>query len=328
MDWPLFVILLIAGLVVLRWATTHFRTVPEGYVAVTQWMDRYRRSVAQPYLLWPFEEEVIQILVRQREVTTEVPAVFTHGGMPVTVVLRYALSIDLAKMHRDELYYSEAERKEQEVKILKNILQAAVQQAPRPKPVAPGLPTKDQNRVDLEMFFSPFLGDSFFQLRDQVQTEARLRLAEHGLIVTQDPMVINRLILPPDLVQSYTELLVHNFDSTMLYDAIKRVKAAAPDMSDSTLTQLVNVFQNPSADMRSIFTNGSLAPEMYIQDRDTFLRPQATPNPAAHIQTPPRSAPSPVEHSPTQVSTEAVGNGQPSNLPLRREDMAMLKALD
>ena len=100
----LFAILALGGLLPAFYIARRMRKVQEGHIAVVHWMDRFSRTVgAGPYWLRPFEDEVAQVYVRQREATAALPNIFTDGGLPVTVNLRYAFRLDPASMATDEL---------------------------------------------------------------------------------------------------------------------------------------------------------------------------------------------------------------------------------
>ena len=119
----LFAIMAVTGLGLAQYFKRRVRTVKEGHIAVLQWMDRFSRKVgAGPYWLRQFEEEVAQVYVRQREATISLPKIFTDGGLGVTVDLHYAYRLDPERMEKDELYYSEAERKKQQEMLMREAL--------------------------------------------------------------------------------------------------------------------------------------------------------------------------------------------------------------
>jgi hypothetical protein len=280
------ILLLIIVLLVVVWLMKSFKTVPEGYVAITNWMDRYARILEPgPHLLMPFEEEKAQIKVRQSEGKLAVPNVFTHGGLPVVVNLRYTYRLDPRRMHRDELYYLEDERREQQVNIFKQIFQeviaelapSAEQSAQKSAPQNPqGGGGADKgttpSRVDIAGLFSPFVGRQGIELKRRVEERARKMLAEHGvMLATNAPFVIYGLQLPDVIVEAYMDLIASDFNSTAMSDFIARVRNAT-NMSEAGLVQLLNVIQNPSADLRAIFASGFVQPEMHIQDGKPGVR--------------------------------------------------------
>lgn len=314
------IIVIVAALIYIAvaWLRSRVRTVPQGHVAVIHWMSRLSRVVGPgPYFLRPFETEKTKIMIRQREATIGIPNVFTHGGLPVTVNLRYTYRLDLQKMESDEYDYSERERIEQQSTIFKLLLQEIVRNLE-----SPASEEKSARRVDIQSLFSPFIGAKGVALRAQLEQGARESLAKHGIILTDSPVAIGGLQLPESIVNAYMSLLSSDFDSTAKSDFIERVRSAAPNMSDAGLVQLFNVIQNPSAELHTIFTNGYVQPDIYIQKNDLGVRQPAPPPaplpsaPRTRSQAPPNAA-EPVAH-------EDPGKGQ--GLPLTEDTMQMLKS--
>lgn len=116
-DPELVVLCLLGGLLsaltvaTVYYLSTRIRKAEEGYVAVIEQMDRFKRTAGPGYyFLSPIENEATKVYVRQREAKEVVPNVFTEGGMPVTVNLRYSYWLEPKHMNRHEIYYTDAER--------------------------------------------------------------------------------------------------------------------------------------------------------------------------------------------------------------------------
>jgi hypothetical protein len=256
--------------------------------------------------LRPDETDAGEILVRQRELTLPISEVFTHGGLPVTVNLSLALSLDLAAMPADEIYYGDDERQALLTKLLKGALQQVVASTP---PVVAA--QADPNRVDVAGLFSPFVGQTRFAVTGQLQDLAAQALGPHGIALTTDPIVIAGLDLPREIIDAYTTLVQSNFHSSARYEFIRRVQAAAPQVSDAALIQLSS--QQATGDLRTIFTTGNVQPELYMMDQDMLMRRPAPPQPTP--------APSPIPPAPPQPEPEQ------NAYALTASDMALLKPL-
>ena len=261
---------------------TRFRTVPEGHVAIVHRFDKYARTVPPGlYMLRPMEEEVARLYVRQREARAVVPNVFTEGGLPVDVNLRYSYSLDPSRMHRDEIHYNDEERDEQLRTLLKRVFQDLMYQLgqmPAPSPTF----GDDPDRVNVTRLFSPFAGSKARALQTSLEPAVRATLLPHGIIVTDAPVLINGLTLPPAISAAYMDLLHADFDSTARADFVRRMRKAAPGMTEGGLVQLLNIIQNPSASIQSIFSGGTLSYEVLMQGNQentfrTIQQPVADP---------------------------------------------------
>lgn len=307
---PVLAAVAIALFVVFTARARRVRMVPQGYMLRLKRFGQHSRVVG-PGLqtLRPDETDAGEVLVRQRELTLPISEVFTQGGLPVTVNLSLALSLDFSAMSLDEIYYSDQERQAQLTKLLKGALQQAV--AAMPPPAAT---QGDPNRVDVGGLFSPFVGQTRLDLVRQLQAQAAQALRPHGIILTEDPIVIAGLDLPPEIINAYNDLVQSNFHSSARYDFIRRVRAAAPGVSDAALVQLSA--PQSVGDLRTIFTTGNLQPELFVADEDTLMRrpaPQAQPQGTTAAQQAVPAEPTPA---------------QPSNaFALTPDDMALLKPL-
>ncbi len=290
MDWLMLIVMLLlvgVGVLFAFYFLTRFRTVPEGQVAIIQRLDKFERTAGPGlYMLRPMEEEAARIYVRQREARAVVPNVFTEGGLPVTVNLRYAYSLDPRLMNRDEVYYSAEEREEQLRTLLKRVFQDLMyqlSQLPSAPDGAPGGGT-DPDRVNIERLFSPFAGRKARVVQTELEPAVRETLRPHGYIVTNAPVLINGLTLPPEISGAYVDLLHADFDSSARADFIRRVRKAAPNMTEGGLVQLLHIIQNPSASIQSIFSGGTLDSEVLLQGSQVStlhaIRPGGVP-PAA-----------------------------------------------
>ncbi len=312
------------------WLLKRIRTVEEGHVVVTQWMDRHSRVVKPgPYVLWPFEEEVAKIMVRQREATIPVPNVFTHGGLPVTVNLRYTYRLDPTRMAKDELYYSDAERKEQQITIFKQLFQEIIEElnpsnnkADKAESENDHQGEKPPQRVDISKLFSPFGGEKGIELRKMLGERAQEMLAEHGIDLKSAPLVVGGLQLPQPIVDAYTTYITSDLDSTSRSTFIERVRKAAPEMSETGLVQLFYLIQNPSAELHAIFSSGTVQPDVYLHRGDTMIRQPATPPP---LQSPPQPQPPSGNSSPQKPIQPTPPETSLQDLPLTREVMDTLK---
>lgn len=292
------------------------RTVPEGYMLRLKRFGRHSRVVG-PGLqtLRPDEMDAGEVLVRRRELILPVSEVFTHGGLPVTVRLSLSHSLDLKSMAVDEIYYPDDERQAQIARLLKGLLQQLVAQTPAPAPAQ-----VDSNRVDMAGLFSPFVGQTRVAFIRRLQVIAKEALGRHGIVLTDDPIVIDGLELPEEIIEAYTDLVQSNFQSSARYDFIRRVRAAAPQVSDAALVQLSS--QQTVGDLRTIFTTGNLQPELFMVDRDMLMRNSAPQPKATMTGAPPTPPPPP---SPTPGKDSQLTDQHP--YAMTSEDMALLKPL-
>lgn len=277
MDWLMLLISVVlagVGAFALYVLVTRFHTVPEGHVAIIQRLDKFERTAGPGlYLLRPMEEEVARLYVRQREARAVVPNVFTEGGLPVTVNLRYSYSLDPSLMNRDEVYYSDEERDEQLRTLLKRVFQDLMYQlAQLPSPDNAHAAGEDPDRVNIERLFSPFAGRKARIVQTELEPAVRETLRPHGYVVTNAPVLINGLTLPPEISGAYVDLLHTDFDSSARADFIRRVRKAAPHMSEGGLVQLLNIIQNPSASIQSVFSGGTLDSEVLLQGSQLSTR--------------------------------------------------------
>jgi regulator of protease activity HflC (stomatin/prohibitin superfamily) len=298
----LFVVLLAGSVVAaVYYLFTRFRTVPEGHVAIIQRLDKFERTAGPGlYMLRPMEEEVARLYVRQREARAVVPNVFTEGGLPVTVNLRYSYTLDPKYMNRDEVYYTDEARDEQLRTLLKRVFQDLMYQLEQlPAPTNHG-PAKgdDPDRVNVERLFSPFAGRKARTVQTALEPAVREALRPHGIIVTNAPVLINGLTLPPEISGAYVDLLSADFDSSARADFIRRVRKAAPNMTEGGLVQLLNIIQNPSASIQSVFSGGTLTTEVLLEGSQSSTRHTIQPG----AKTP----------SASQASTAAVESGVPA----------------
>lgn len=302
----------LVAIVLVAWLTAKSRrvqNVPQGYALRLKRFGRHSRVVG-PGLqtLRPDETDAGLLLVRQREMTLPITEIFTHGGLPVSANLSLSFSLDVDNMSVDELYYSDEERLALLTKLLKGALQQIVATTPPPETVQ-----GDPNRVDILGLFSPFVGQTRLALAEQWRTLAVNALSPHGIVLTNDPIVIAGLDLPHEIIAAYTDLVQSNFHSSARYDFIRRVRAAAPTVSDAALVQLSS--PKNVGDLRTIFTTGNLQPELFVADEETFMR-----RPAAQAQPQPTPTPPAAPAEPAPAT-------QPHPFALTPDDMALLKPL-
>ena len=118
---------------------TRFRTVPEGHVAIVHRFDKYAREQRPLGFIccgrWR-KKSLVCMYVNARQ-GWFVPNVFTEGGLPVDVNLRYSYSLDPSRMHRDQIHDNDEERDEQLRTLLKRVFQDLMYQLgqmPAPSP--------------------------------------------------------------------------------------------------------------------------------------------------------------------------------------------------
>ncbi len=164
--------------------------------------------------------------------------------------------------------------------------------------------------------------------------------------MTNAPVLINGLTLPPEISGAYVDLLHTDFDSSARADFIRRVRKAAPNMSEGGLVQLLNIIQNPSASIQSVFSGGTLDAEVLLQGSQLSTRhairpagalPPTPREPAADAQGGrevalveglPASAESPASKPQTAAGTPAgpaADAGMDPDHPLTEEDNELLK---
>jgi hypothetical protein len=309
--------LILLGILTLIWFVRSIRTVPEGHVAILQWMDRHSRVVESgPYLLRPLEEEASRLFVRQREVRSlGIPNIFTHGGIPLTVMLDYEMRLDPKQMEQDELYYDESEREDQQIRILKGILLDLVRLLPQP------LAQQDTNRQDFALLFSPFVTHAA-QIRERLEQQAIAELADHGVQISERSLLISWLKIPDAIVSAYTDALAMGFSGAAQHELIQRLRNAGANMSDMALIQLVNAIKNNPGELSTIFASGGFQPELRVQTGNAIVQVPGTP---ATQTTPPSSAPAPSQGG--VQSNNGATDLPAADLPLTPEDMALLRSV-
>lgn len=297
-------------------------TVEQGHVAVVQSFDRFSRMVKPGlYFLWPWEEEIAEIRVAQRVVSgLEIPGIFTKGGLSVGVLLSYEMRLDPAQMKVDELYYSDQDREDQQIRIFRRILQEVVADAPAPPPSA------DPNSVDTLSLFSPLIGPAGKEVAAKLAQRATGELAQRGFILTPETLV-SQLKPPEAIISALTELRRSNFTSAARHEFIRRVRDAGGNMSDAALVQLLNAIQENPGNIHSIFTSGNLQPDVRVQDDNLSVRMGAGGVPATGADS---AVPNPGQPSTTATQPSAQPPASPpanDDLPLTEEDMATLRSL-
>jgi hypothetical protein len=113
----------------------------------------------------------------------------------------------------------------------------------------------------MTIFFGPFAGPKAPAFRDDLNRTIRATLKRHGIIVTDEPVVINGLVPPSGVIEALTELQSSEFSSAAKAKFLWRLGTAAPDISEATLVQLFNILQNHGVDMHAFFSNGMLNPQ-------------------------------------------------------------------
>lgn len=302
-------VLLIAA--IYRWVRGRLGSVSEGYVVPIQWFGRHQRiKTAGPYILWPGQQAGTPIKVRQQEASASVPNVYTRSGLPITVNIRYSMRLSVDDMHRrDELYYDLGERQELQVRIFRDGLQHLVMEENAPAQ------TKNPERAELAAMFSPFFGTELTVICRRLRELVKGHLADHGIILGEEPLVVDCLSLPPQVITAYEDLQATNFDSAAQMQFITRIRNAAPGISEGSLVQLFNAITHNSGEVRTIFATGSFNPALYMTEPGMMIGMPAAP---ASLP-PPRNQPAPPEAPPEPVAA--------SNRSLTAEDMASLKPL-
>ncbi|MFN8445812.1 MAG: SPFH domain-containing protein [Caldilineaceae bacterium] len=297
----LFVVILV--LLALWWIYSRIHQVPEGHKAVIERFGRFGR-VAGPglYFRWPWEKEVSQMLIRQQETELSVPTVFTHAGMPVSVNLAYSMALDPKKMNVGEIYYSEEERQKQQVHIFKSIFQPCIDAAPRPPANA--------DKSNPAILFSPFVGKVGTDLREQIEAEARSEFEKHGYILSSR-LNIQQLTLVPQIGKAIVEHFSNELTQVDKAALIRRLREAAPDLSESTIGLIMTTMQNPNGELKAIFSSGTVRPNLLGSDDMVF-----DPEPAQNANQ------TTVAATPSAAAAQSVSVGR-----LKASDMQLLKDL-
>lgn len=300
----LFVVII--ALLVLWWIYSRFHQVPEGYQAVLERFGRFGRTAGPGlYFRWPWEKEVSRLLIRQQETELTVPTVFTHAGMPVSVNLAYSMALDPKKMNVSEVYYSDEDRKKQQVHIFKSIFQPSIDAAPRPP--------ADADKSNPVTLFSPFVGKTGTDLRERIESEARSEFEKHGYILSSR-LNIQQLTLVPQIARAIVEQFSNELIQVDKAKLIRRLREAAPDLSESTIGLIMTTMQNPNGELRAIFSSGTVRPNVLGAD-DVMLEPEA----AHTVQNPSQAT---IAAVPSATTAHPV-----SSVQLKASDMQLLKDL-
>lgn len=353
----LFGLMALVGFGLARYIAARMRTVEQGHVAVVHWMDRFARVVQPgPYWLRPFEEEIAQVYVRQREASASAPKIFTDGGLGVTVELRYAYRLDPAQMPNDELYYTDADRKKQHEMLIREVLLDLVEELKtlkKPDEKAADGAKKNSPPLDMAALFSPFGGFKEAVLRSRLKERVGAALLPHGVIITSETVQVAGLTLPPGLGAAVAAYVEAPFSAAARSEFVRSVRMVEPDMADAALVQLLNILQNPSADFQSIFTTGAINPDLLLDANGAQVRQRlgnapaqqpAAPPPSSGpqqqatqqqaAQEPPRpaappprpAAPPPSSAAPGAAGKQADGARAGDDYPLVESDNALLKS--
>lgn len=329
------------GAVVLfiRYAVGGFRTVPDGHVSLVHRLGRHSRWVDNFYWLLPFESEAARIYVRQREASATLQNIFTDGGLSVIVNLRYAYRLDPKHMATDELYYSDADRKSQQEVLIREALLDLIEELKSPATAPSGSPpvgqrsepaAEDMVRLDVVGLFSPFAGPKETVLRSRLKERVSAALLPHGVVVTSAPVQIAGLNLHPDISAAYREYVEAKFSGAARSEFIRRVRAAAPTMSEGGLVQLLNVIQNPTADIHTIFSTGTVNQDMLLRQSSRSVQKhiEDAPHPDRAADLPPKPPPTRPD-KPQEPPTGGDAGDEPGadgDYPLVESDNALLKS--
>lgn len=300
-------------------AFSRIRTVRQGHIAVVQSFDRFSRLVTPGlYILWPWEEQLAEIWVAQRVVNElKIPGIFTKGGLLISVMLSYEMELDVEQMSIDQIYYDEQSREDQQVRIFKQILQDVVADAPSLPP------PDDPTRPDVLRLLNPLVGPPAKPVLAQLAQQATGELARRGFVITPDSLVLSRLSLPEPIVDALLEWRRSDFTSAARHEFIKRVREAGGTMSDTALVQLLNAIQENPGNIHSIFTTGSMQPDIRVQDDNLSVRMPTTNDQRANSRPAADNRPSAPKESNATATTEGRGDA----LPLTEDDMATLRSL-
>lgn len=302
------------------------RTVPEGYVVRIMRDDKHHRiQHAGRYTLGLSESASEPLLVRQHEENLALSGVLTHGGIPVEVHLAYSVSLDADHMSTDDLYRPDDERRDLQARILQTILRQVVAKAPPPDPEL-------VTNMNIAALFSPFGGAALFDLCDDFQNLAEPALRRHGIIIDTEGCMIQSVAPHPDIEEAYVDLFSRGLEGVSRTDFIRRIRNAAPRMSDAGLVYLYNAINNNPGDARTIFTEGMFTPDLRVRDQDLSIgirgrapraaRPAAAPKPpATAASTTTGAAPAAAPTPPAPVPGKSIPGS------LTDEDLQLLRPL-
>ena len=289
--------------------------VPEAHVVPVRSAEGHRRLIwPGPNNLGAGEQPGEPIDTRPQEVVLDVPNVVLHNGLPGTVNLRYTLRLLPKEMNPTALYWGAAQRKTVQVQILRDSLQHAIAELPRP------IVLEDPDCISLGMILSPFVGASFDALSRKTQERGRKHLAEQAMHMLVNTLMIESVSLSPALVEAYHDFRRANFDSAAGYVFMRRVQVIVPTMADSCVIRLQSAICKDAPGMRDILHEGKFSPPAFAGVANVMVKVTTGQDP---------NHPS-VPYEP-QVATVTVGH-QPAatteqEYPLTPEVMASLKAL-
>ena len=227
--------------------------VPDNHVVPVRSAESHRRLIwPGPNTLGAGEEAGEPIDTRPQEVVLDVPNVVLHNGLPVTVNLRYTLRLLPKEMDPKALYWAAAQRETVQVQILRDSLQHAIAEIPRP------IVLEDPDCISLGMILSPFVGASFDALSRKTQERGRKHLAEQAMHMLVKTLVIESVSLSPALVEAYHDFRRANFDSAAGYVFMQRLQAIAPTMADTCVIRLRSAICNDVPAIRDILHEGKL----------------------------------------------------------------------
>lgn len=223
-------------LVVIFWWRRHLRSVAEGHEVPIQWMGKHSRIVGPgPYMLRPGEKAGEPILVRQHEVFLSVPDIYVNGESPVRVNLKYSMTLSLRAMTRDELYYSDAERHQLQVRLFKDALQRLIAESSG----AAGSDTP--GRGDGGGVSSSFFETPLFAIGDVLQLRVQDELKKHGIRLVPGTLMIDSLSPPVEIVHGAMDKSTGSGASaTIQVPKSAPVATAASASSNSAAPALLN----------------------------------------------------------------------------------------
>jgi hypothetical protein len=195
-------------------------------------MGKHSRIVgAGPYVLRPGEKAGEPILVRQHEVHMSVPDLYVNGET-VRVNLKVSITLSLRDMTRDELYYSDTERHQLQVRLFKDALQRLIAESS-------GAAWPDNaGRGDGASSF--FFDTPLFALGDLLQLRVQDELRKHGIRLVSGTLMIDSLSSPAEIIPAPAEKNAGAGASAAIRVPKSAPAAAAPAASDGGAAALLN----------------------------------------------------------------------------------------
>lgn len=260
----IFIIVELLLLVALVWVLRKLRAkVPDDTVLLVQRGDRRVPYLpGQGYWLWPEPQIISRLSTGKQVFHTTIPHIVVGSGLSVDVNLRYTASLAVDQMAPLEHLFDDTKQQEFVASVMKRHLQRLVEKFLR----ATDAPAP--NRLAMGAFVHPLFGEPLKDILKSLRFHTEQELKRDGIILTEEPLEVDKLILAPGVVDAYHELAQRRFEAADRYQFVKQIEAITPGVSENALVQLYFAVDGPNAPLHRVLSTGTIPANMLIADRN------------------------------------------------------------